>query len=209
MSDNFTFQADGFFFDMDGTILTSIQASERIWSKWAKRYNLDAMDFLMRSHGRPVTEIIADLNIPNVDPLKEASIITAMEMEDLEGVNPIIGASTMLASLPPLRWAIVTSAPRRLALRRLKAAGLPIPNVLVTCDDVKNGKPNPECYCLAAKKMGLDITKCIVFEDAPSGIQAAENSGARVIVVTDAHSEKQNTKHTSIPNYEFTDFIIS
>ena len=120
-------------------------------------------------------------------PQAEVQAILLAEIEDVGGIEPIEGAATFLASLPPDRWAIVTSSPLKLALRRLEAAGLPPPPVLVTGEDIERGKPAPDCFLLAAKRLGQKIEDCLVFEDAPAGIQAAEAAGAAVVVVTALH----------------------
>jgi sugar-phosphatase len=113
----------------------------------------------------------------------------------------IDGAAAFLAALPADRWAIVTSAPRPLALRRLAAAGLPTPPVLVTAEDVARGKPAPDCFLLAAERLGQRIEDCLVFEDAPAGIQAAEAAGAAVAVVTATHRHAVQTRHPRINGY--------
>ena len=123
------------------------------------------------------------------------------EIEDVEGIEAIEGAKTFLASLPPDRWAIVTSSPRKLALRRLEAAGLRPPPVFVTGEDVEHGKPAPDCFLLAAKRLGQKIEDCLVFEDAPAGIQAAEAAGAAVVVVTAPHKHPLDTNHPTITGY--------
>lgn len=174
---------DALLFDMDGTLLTSIGASERVWGCWASQYGLNAQDFLPHSHGMRVAEVIASLRLPGVDPLHEAERILEAELADVAGVEAISGAPAFLSSLPPDRWAIVTSAPRVLALRRLAVAGLPIPATLITAEDVTSGKPEPACYLLAAARLGARAERCAVFEDAPAGIAAGEAAGCTVIVV--------------------------
>ena len=96
---------------------------------------------------------------------------------------------------------MVTSAPLALAKRRLEAAGIPVPEVLVTAEDVVNGKPSPDGYLLAAKKLGVDAVDCLIFEDASVGIRAAESAGATVMVVTSTHSHPMSTPHASIQSY--------
>jgi sugar-phosphatase len=103
------------------------------------------------------------------------------EIEDLNGVVPLPGARELLSALPSDRWTIVTSCTRPLAEVRLRAAGLPIPERLVTSDDVKNGKPDPEPYLKGASLLGVSATDCVVVEDAPAGIRAGKAAGARVI----------------------------
>ncbi|MDB5984507.1 MAG: hydrolase, variant 1 family protein, partial [Pseudomonas sp.] len=129
-----------FLFDMDGTLLNSIAAAERIWSAWAMRHGLDVEAFLPTIHGARAVDTIARLGLPGVDPEAEAIGITGAEIEDVEGIVEIPGAGAFLQSLPAERWAIVTSAPEALARRRLQAAGLPVPAVMVTSEDVSNGK---------------------------------------------------------------------
>src|SRR3954467_179579 len=124
-------------FDMDGTLLSSIEAAERVWTRWAARHGLDARTFLPSIHGKRAVDTIRDLGIPGVNAAVEAELLTRMEIEDTEGVHAIAGARTFVESLPASRWAIVTSAPRALAIRRLEAAGVQVPAVLVTAEDVR------------------------------------------------------------------------
>ncbi len=113
------------------------------------------------------------------------------EIEDLDGVVPLPGARELLSALPPDRWTIVTSCTRRLAQTRLRAAGLPIPDRLVTSDDIKNGKPDPEPYLKGASLLGVSAKDCVVVEDAPAGIRAGKAAGARVIACrTTAHESE-------------------
>ena len=179
---------DAFLFDMDGTILTSIVAAERVWADWARRHGLDVPGFLPTIHGVRSVETIRRLDLPGVDPEREAALITEAEIADVAGIEPIAGAARFLAALPAGRWAVVTSAPRRLATRRLGAAGLPEPPLMVAAEDVERGKPAPDCFLLAAERLGASATDCLVFEDAAAGIQAAERAGATVVVITATHT---------------------
>jgi sugar-phosphatase len=188
-------------FDMDGTIINSIAAAERVWIAWAERHGLDVAAFMPTMHGVRGIDTITRLALPGVDPAAEAEAILLAELEDVDGVVAIEGAAVFLAALPADRWAIVTSSPRRLALRRLAAAGLPVPAVLVTAEDVARGKPAPDCFLLAAGRLGQRIQDCLVFEDAPAGIQAAEAAGAAVAVVTVTHRHTLDTSHPTITGY--------
>lgn len=190
-----------FLFDMDGTILSSIVAAERVWAAWATKHGLDVEAFLPTIHGVRAIETIRGLNLPDIDLMAEVEALTQAEFDDVEGIESIAGAATFLNELPGDRWAIVTSAPRRLAIRRLEAAGLPVPRLMVTGEDVAHGKPAPDCFLLAAKKLGQQPHDCLVFEDAPAGIQAAEAAGARVVVVTATHRHDLVTPHPTIPEY--------
>gem|GEM_PF-5870717 len=113
---------DAFLFDMDGTILSSIEATERVWSEWAIRHGIDPVTFLPTIHGVRAVETVRRLALPGVDPIREAEILLQAEMADLDGIAPIDGAYDFLSSLPQDRWAIVTSAPLELATRRVAAA---------------------------------------------------------------------------------------
>lgn len=191
-----------FLFDMDGTLLSSLEAAERIWTGWALSHGLDVAAFLPTMHGKRAVDTVRGLGLPGVDPEAEADAITAAEIEDMGGIHEIAGAAAFLASLPPERWAIVTSAPEVLARRRLEAAGIPVPAVFVTADDVTQGKPAPDCYLLAATRLGIAATDCVIFEDAPAGILAAERSGATVVVITATHATHPiETPHATTLDY--------
>ena len=191
----------GFLFDMDGTILTSIAAAERVWTAWARRHGVDAAPLLATMHGKRAEDTVRGLQLPGVDPLAEAARITQAEIEDVGGIEPVAGAKAFLAALPRERWAIVTSAPRALALRRIEAAGLPTPAVLITADDVSRGKPAPDGFLLGAQRLGCAANDCLVFEDTPAGIQAAEAAGAAVMVISATHHRPLPTPHPSLVNY--------
>ena len=190
-----------FLFDMDGTILSSIACAERVWTRWAQRHGLDVAAFLPTIHGMRAIETIRGQNLPGVDVEAEAAWITAEEMIDVDGIAAIAGVAAFLAALPADRWAVVTSAPRELAARRIAAAGLPLPPLLVTADDVAHGKPAPDCFLLAASRLGARASDCLVFEDAPAGIAAAEAAGARVLVITATHAHPLATPHPHVAGY--------
>ena len=190
-----------FLFDMDGTLLSSIAAAERVWTRWARRHGLDVAAFLPTIHGMRGVETVRRLNLPGVDAEAEAAVITREEMDDVDGIEAIAGVRDFLAALPADRWAVVTSAPRELALRRIAAAGLPVPPLLVAAEDVTHGKPAPECFVLAATRLGVAARDCLIFEDAPAGIAAAEAAGASVVVITATHSHPLATPHASVADY--------
>jgi len=190
-----------FLFDMDGTLLSSIEAAERVWTKWAAKFGIDAATFLHDIHGRRSVDSVKRLNIPDIDAAAEAAEITRAEIEDVAGVHPIPGVAQFVASLPQGRWAIVTSAPRALAVRRLQAIDLQPPPVFITAEDIPNGKPAPDCYQLAAGKLGFAVEDCLVFEDAAAGIRAGEAAGASIVVITSTHQQEMNTRHLTSTDY--------
>ncbi|AGB43678.1 haloacid dehalogenase superfamily protein, subfamily IA, variant 3 with third motif having DD or ED [Mesorhizobium australicum WSM2073] len=191
-----------FLFDMDGTLINSIASAERVWGDWARRHGLDVAAFLPTIHGVRAIETITALALPGVDPGHEADLLLKAEADDLDGIVQIAGAVAFLNSLPPERWAIVTSAPRSLALARMKVAGIPVPAVLVAAEDVSRGKPAPDCFQLGARRLGFDARDCLVFEDAPAGIAAAEAAGASVMVINATHQHPLATQHAAISGYD-------
>jgi sugar-phosphatase len=190
-----------FLFDMDGTIINSIPATERVWTRWALKHGLDVATFLPTMHGVRGIDTITRLGLPGVDPIAEANEVEREEIEDVDGIVPIAGAIAFLSALPAGRWGIVTSAPVALARRRLAAAGIPLPDVIVTADDVTRGKPAPDGYRLGAEKLGVNSADCLVFEDVPAGILAGEGAGAQVMVITATHHHPIETSHPTVDGY--------
>ncbi|WP_122466404.1 HAD-IA family hydrolase [Pseudomonas viridiflava] len=190
-----------FLFDMDGTLLNSVIAAERVWAKWAQKHGLDVNRFLPTIHGVRSIDTVRKQNIPGIDVQQEADAISQAEIEDVEGVAAIEGVADFLASLPADRWAVVTSAPLALAQARMKAAGLTLPDVVITAEDVTQGKPAPDGFLLAAQRLGVEPAQCLVFEDAPAGIAAGKAAGARVVVVTAAHLHPYEEQDWTLPNY--------
>lgn len=199
--DDYAGEYDGLLFDMDGTVLTSIAAAERAWRRWTAKHGLDAEEFLPTIHGVRTIDSVRNSGVPGLDYEAEAQAILESEIDDVADIKPIDGAVAFLQSLPRDRWAIVTSAPRRLAESRIAAAGLPHPDILVSGDDVEHGKPAPDPFVLGAQRLGLPVAGCLVFEDAPAGIQAGEAAGSDVVVIAATHSAPQHTEHWKIESY--------
>lgn len=170
-------------FDLDGVLIDSTPAVERVWTKWANQHGFNAKEVVGRAHGRPSITTIREY-LPDSDSEAENRLVERAEIEDLAGVVPLPGALELLESLPENRWTIVTSCTRTLAAVRIKAAGLPVPHGMVTSSDIVNGKPHPEPYQKAASALGFPPTECVVMEDAPAGIRAGTAAGAKVIAVT-------------------------
>ena len=197
-----------FLFDMDGTLLNSIPSAVRAWTAWAQRHAID-VDALMRvMHGVKAIETIRRFAPPGVDPQAEFEALLQAEIDDVADVAAIAGAAAFVGALPPDRWAIVTSAPRVLAQVRLAAAGLAPPAVMVTADDVAHGKPAPDCFLLAAERLGVAAEDCLVWEDAPAGIAAGEAAGADVMVVTATHHARLETRFRTTVDYDALSIAI-
>ncbi len=170
-------------FDLDGVLIDSTPAVARVWRRWATEHGFDPADVVARAHGRPSLTTVREY-LPNADHHAENKEVERREIEDLAGVVPLPGALELLASLPPDRWTIVTSCTRPLAEVRIKAAGLPLPEKLITSSDITHGKPHPEPYLKGAALLGVPAVECIVFEDVPAGVQAGKAAGAKVIGFT-------------------------
>ena len=173
-------QCAALFFDLDGVLINSTPAVERVWRRWAIEHGFNPEEAVARAHGRPSITTVREY-LPNADHEAENREVERREIEDLEGVAPLPGALELLSRLPSNRWTIVTSCTRPLAEVRIKAAGLPVPKKLITSSDITNGKPHPEPYLKAANLLGFAAANCVVLEDAPAGIRSGRAAGARVI----------------------------
>src|SRR5205823_7358902 len=172
----------GMLFDLDGVLVDSTPAVARVWAWWAREHGFNADEVVEQAHGRPSIATIREL-LPNSDYEAENREVERREIEDIEGVIALPGALKLLEALPLDRWAIVTSCTRRLAEVRIGAAELPKPKYLVTSNDVRRGKPDPEPYLKGAQLLAVPAEECVVFEDAPAGIRAGKGAGARVVAL--------------------------
>src|SRR3954447_26685230 len=171
-------------FDMDGTLVDSTAVVEMLWHRFCAEHGVDAGELLAFSHGRRTPDIVRRF-LPDASPDQLGDVVAELEARELaadEGIVEIPGAAALLATLP-VPWALVTSAPRELAVRRMAVAGLGVPNALVPADEVPQGKPAPDAYLRAASLLGVDAADCVALEDAEPGVRSALDSGARVVVV--------------------------
>lgn len=175
-------------FDNDGTLTDSRGAVERSWVAWAVDHGIDPA-VLVAFHGVPTSSIVRAV-APHLDVVTATADIDARELQDLDGVTALPGAADALAAVGE-KAALVTSASRELALLRLRAAGLRPPAVLVAADDIGRGKPDPEPYLLAAERLGVDPSRCLVVEDAPAGLESARAAGAATLAVTTTTRQQQ------------------
>jgi mannitol-1-/sugar-/sorbitol-6-phosphatase len=177
-----TFYCSAILFDLDGVLIDSTHSVTRQWRIWAKDNGIDPEKLLAIAHGRRTVETVR-LLAPHLSAEEEADILERREAEDTDGVTVMPGAAELLQSIPPGRWCVVTSGTRHLATSRLRLGNLTIPDVLVTADDVVNGKPNPEPYLKGAQLLGMRPEECLVIEDAPAGIAAAHAGGMKVVAL--------------------------
>jgi sugar-phosphatase len=183
------FTAKAILFDMDGVLIDSAHAVERVWRKWALAHHLDPEVVVEQAHGRRSIETLRAV-APEMDAERENLNVEQLEIDDWQGVSALAGAAQLLRSLPPEWFAIVTSATRPLAVARLGYAGLPVPRHMVAAEDVAQGKPFPEPYLKGAALLGVAPADCLVFEDTPAGVTAARAAGMRVIGVGNTYPEQ-------------------
>jgi HAD superfamily hydrolase (TIGR01509 family) len=175
---------DAVLFDMDGTLVDSDAVVERVWRIFCADYGVDTDALLAVAHGMPGEVIVRrfrpDLSDAEVDAISDG--LLALECADLDGVVATPGAHALIAALNArgIPWAVVTSADQKLAVARLTASAITVPDVLVTIDDVAHGKPDPEGYLLASAKLGVDPARTLVVEDTAPGLSAGRAAGARV-----------------------------
>lgn len=172
---------------MDGVLISSIGSVERTWTKWAIRHGMDPASVIKAVHGRRAFESVQFLR-PDLDPWPEHKWIEDTEVADTEDIETLRGVRELLTTLPEKYWTIVTSATNRLARVRLEAGQVPVPEKIITGDDVVNGKPDPEPYRKGAELLGFASQDCIVVEDAASGVGAGKAAGSRVLATTFSHS---------------------
>nr|WP_073605970.1 HAD-IA family hydrolase [Vibrio aerogenes] len=174
----------GCLFDLDGTLIDSMAAVNRSWSALALRHGLVPDEVLSVIHGRPASESVAELLAGKPDIIQsEIEWLKKQETEDTAGITPLPGAISMLNNLTEkqIPWAIVTSGSEPVAQARIAAAGIPRPQILITADQIKQGKPNPEPYLLGASRLNLQPAECLVFEDAIAGVKSGLAAQSTVI----------------------------
>jgi mannitol-1-/sugar-/sorbitol-6-phosphatase len=191
------FPVDAILFDIDGTLVDSTAAVVRTWETWAATRGLDADEILRVCHGRRTEDTLA-MFLPAAQHPTAMAELDELERANLDGVTALPGTQSLLPRLPVERWAAVTSGSREVMCARLTAAGLPIPEVLVSAEAVAEGKPHPEGYLKAAAALGRDVRRCLVVEDAPAGIDAGRAAGARVLAVATSHPASELTSADAV-----------
>jgi len=179
-------RCQGVLFDMDGILISSLESVERSWTRWAEMRGVDAKYAISIAHGCRAIETLARLR-PDLDSEAELKVIEEIEIGDGEGLSVLPGVPELLRALPRERWTVVTSATERLARTRMAAAGIPVPERLVTAEQVTRGKPHPEPFLAGAALLGFRPVECAVFEDSSSGVQAGRAAGCTVVATTFSH----------------------
>ncbi len=193
-------------FDLDGVLVDTMPSIRAAWTQWAIDRNLAPADVLASIHMTGV-ELVRRF-APEVDPLTEVRRISARQATSETALARFEGSLELLESLPPDRWAIVTSARQEPALRHLTMAGLPVPHVLVTAEHTPRGKPDPAGYLLAAERLGVEPRECVAIEDSPGGVRAARGARMMTLAVTNTHEAAElgeaNALISSLTDLEVT-----
>ncbi len=190
MSTEVLMEVDAILFDMDGTLMDSSAACARIWGRWAAHYGLNTDEVIHVSHGRRPEDTATIILGEDADIEAAVKLFTIEEAKEKE-VKTILGAKELTNSLPHEKWAVVTSSTENIAKERFLHCGIPLPKSLITAEKVANGKPHPEGYLKAAQELNVDIKNCVVIEDAPGGVEAGHNAGAKVIVMATTFKPSQ------------------
>ena len=184
-------------FDLDRVLVDSTPSVARVWTRWALAHGIDPQHAIAHAHGRRSIETVRAL-APQLNAEEENPRVEQMEIEDKEGVTALPGAARLLTTLPQDRFAIVTSATMPLARARIGYAGLPLPEHLITADDITQGKPSPEPYVKGAALLGFAPQDCVVIEDAPAGITSARAAGMQVIALSNTFPVDELAGSTAI-----------
>ena len=192
-----TFYCSAILFDLDGVLVDSTRSVARQWRIWAKDNGIDPESLLEIAHGRRTIETVR-LLAPHLRAEEETRMLEHREAADTEDVTVMPGAAELLQAIPEGRWCVVTSGTRRLATSRLQLGNLPIPKVLVSADDVANGKPDPEPYLKGAELLGIKAEQCLVIEDAPAGIESAHAGGMKVIALPSTYPASELLKADAV-----------
>jgi len=177
-------------FDMDGVLVDSEAVVRRTWRRWCERTGIEEATVLSGAHGRRTMDTLRAV-APHLNLSAEARWLEEAELDDRDGIVAVPGAKELTSALPDDGWAVVTSAGRELARRRLAWAGLTMPRFFVSAEDVEHGKPSPEGYLRAASDLGVDAAQCLVIEDSPAGIVAAQSAGMNVVALTTTHDAEE------------------
>ncbi|KAJ1783706.1 DL-glycerol-3-phosphatase [Coemansia sp. RSA 2399] len=182
-------EAKAILFDMDGTLVNTIECVEKWWRKMAAQHNVDADKLLHAVHGHPTYEVLCQWFPESLHSREEAQGFERQLMMDPEGVHMVPGAD-VVRKLGANQWAIVTAATQELATTRLAQAGLPEPQHLVAAHSVQRNKPFPDCYEMGARLLGVQPSETVVFEDSINGVKAGVAAGAVVVGILSSTPEQ-------------------
>jgi beta-phosphoglucomutase-like phosphatase (HAD superfamily) len=183
-------------FDMDGTMVDSMPAHARSWEVFARRHRIamPVEEILRRTTGRNGVECIRELFGPDVEDQRALDLIGEKEAIYREAFarefREVAGFRTFaqLALQGGLKIAVATAGDRHNIAFALQHLRLPQPpHAIVGGDEGIAGKPEPDLFLEAARRVQAAPAECIVFEDAPFGIEAARRAGMRAVAICSTH----------------------
>jgi sugar-phosphatase len=194
-------------FDLDGTLVDSTAVVERQWTAWARRNAVDPAKLMAVVHGRPSIQTMR-MFIPETT-IEQAQAFDRIEEEDTDGLRQVLGARAAVEQCinRGIRWAIVTSGTHRMATLRLATTGFPKPEVFVTVELTRRGKPNPDPFLRAAELLRVQPKGCVVFEDSNPGVLAAKAAGMQVIGLETTTTREKLSRADAIAK-DFTEVEI-
>jgi len=196
------FRCSAILFDLDGVLIDSTRSVDRQWRAWAREQGIDEEKIIAIAHGVRAIEVIRAV-APHLDAEAELHKLESREADDRVDVAVMPGAIDLVNTIPDGRWGVVTSGTRDLATARLRLGGLRVPKVLVTAEDVANGKPHPEPYLRGAKLLSVKPQECLVIEDAPAGIRSAHAGGMKVVGFASTYEkEKLGEADAAVKSFE-------
>lgn len=192
---------DTAIFDMDGTMINNMPYHKKAWKEFAKRHGLDLTDeeFREKFSGKKNDQILRmifgrELSAEEIARYTEEKEGVYRELYAPD-IAPVAGLHELLNTLQKAgkKLAVATTAPKDNRDFGFKALGLEnVFSVILGDEHVTRGKPHPEIYLETAKKLQVDPSRCLVFEDTPPGIQSAKDAGMKVVSVLTTHSAEEN-----------------
>jgi beta-phosphoglucomutase family hydrolase len=181
----------GYIFDLDGTLVDTMPLHYRAWDQAMRAVGLKVTldEELFYSLGGVPTKRVAELIAAHygltIDPhavFHHKESLFGDLQKDAKLIEPVVEIARRMSLTHPV--SIASGGPRDIVRRSLELSGLaPLFKVVVTPEDVEHGKPAPDMFLLAAKRMGVEPTQCLVFEDAEPGMRAAEAAGMKWVRV--------------------------
>ncbi|WP_445430615.1 HAD family hydrolase [Chryseobacterium indoltheticum] len=181
-------------FDMDGVLINTEPQYENFWRTAAKKYNVYFEGFEKQIRGMTVKKLFEG-QFRDIGNLEKENLLKEFKaFEDQMYFPEIPGIATLLPHLKEskIKLGLVTSSDLEKLTRVITQKNLDLYfDVMITANDVVDGKPSPECYLKAADKLGVEPVNCIVFEDSFAGISAARSAGMVVVGVSSSHSRSE------------------
>ncbi|KAK9899196.1 HAD-like protein [Cystobasidium minutum MCA 4210] len=206
-------EVEAILFDMDGTLIDSTAAVTKTYLDFCHAHGIEVTGhphgIRTRDTMRKYFPDASEQDIEERTRKFESDIVETAKALEAEGKTGLVVLPNVRRILDTIRthedadsrYTICTSATSAFAAAALEASGIHPPKHLLTAEDCSKGKPHPEPYLKGAQSLSRDITKCLVVEDAPSGIKSGQAAGAKVLAVCTSH-KRPDLEHLD------ADFIV-